>query len=110
MNKVEKNKHAIGSNRMAIHENRVAIDELRSRCNVRCVPYDVFSEAVGKYDGVVRRLVIVVCVVVALLFITNSLWLYAWASGELGRSSVSVVNDGGSTSVVGGDGGIGDGK
>lgn len=92
---IEKNKQAIRTNEAFIHANKIAIEELRKSY----VPYEVLENTITRYDKIAHRLIMVLCGVVALLFVCNAIWLYAWKQIDFGDTTIT---QGGEVNHVGG--------
>lgn len=91
------NKHYINENKKSIQDNKEAIKELKQGY----VPYAVFDSAVARYDKIVHRLIYALWGIVALLFISNAIWIYAWK--QLDPTTTVINNKEGTTSYIGGD-------
>lgn len=91
------NKHKIDSNKKDIEANKTAIEDLRKNYIHR----KVFEDAVGKFDRIVHRLILVLCGVIALLFITNAAWLYAWEHADFGSHETNITQRGETNSIGG---------
>lgn len=92
---VVENKHKILHNKHRIEQNKEAIHEIKQGCQTRCVPQEIFME----YATLTRRLILALCIVIALLFVTNIIWVVAW-------SAKPSITSGGNANVIGNDGGI----
>ena len=76
------------------------------------VPFVVYESATEKADRQHRRLVIVIVILIALLFLSNALWLIAWNSYDyIDEYSVDVdAGEGGNANYIGRDGDINNGE
>jgi hypothetical protein len=71
------------------------------------VPYVVHRDAIAHDRWLIKRLTIVIIVVVALMFISNALWLYFWNQYEYTTEEAVVDSIGsGIANFTGGDGGV----
>ena len=72
------------------------------------VPFVVYESATEKADRQQRRLVGIIVVLIALLFLTNALWIVAWNNYDyVDDYSVDVdAGDGGNANYIGNDGDI----
>ena len=97
-NGVEQNKQNIRSNKRTIEENKSAITDLR--CNH--VSLAVFEKTVDKYDRIVHRLIVALCIIVTLLLVSNAVWVYLWSRSDFGKTNVFAKD----TNFIGRDGEI----
>lgn len=77
------------------------------------VPYIVYEATQARNERTIKRLIIVIVVAIALIFISNALWLYFWNSYEyaVSESSVDLSTDGGGdANYIGNDGVINNGE
>lgn len=44
------------------------------------IPYIVYESTLEKEDRQQKRLVVIIAILVAMLFISNAIWIYAWNS------------------------------
>lgn len=86
-----KNQSGIKANKMLIDDNKRDIEDIKRNS----VPFVVFESTQARSDRIIHRLIVVLIVVVALLFISNAVWIYAWNSTDRG---MSISND---TKVIG---------
>lgn len=93
--KIQDNSAKIRTNENLIEQNKIAIEELRKSY----VPYEVLESTIARYDKIVHRLIAVLCGVVALLFICNAVWLYAWEKIDFGTN----ITQSGETNQIGGE-------
>lgn len=75
------------------------------------VPYIVHESAMARSERHIKRLWIVLIVAVALIFVSNAAWLWAWMqydySAETYTEEVTVdSDDGGDANYIGNDGDI----
>lgn len=73
------------------------------------VSYLVYESSQTRSDRIIHRLIIALLVSVALLFVSNALWLWAWTQYEYLGEEISVSNRDGVASYVGNDGVINNG-
>lgn len=60
------------------------------------VPYIVYEATQARNERTVKRLIIVVIIAVALIFISNAIWLYAWMQYDyVGEENVDLSTDNG---------------
>lgn len=100
--KILDNKYSIRENQKTIQENRSAIHELKTNCANKCVPYDVFDSTVK----IVHRLIVILAIVIALLFISNAVWIYAWHHADFNKQETTVITKDGVSNIIGRDGEI----
>ena len=98
---VEENKSGIKENKKDIQDNKHEINKLKQNS----VPYIAHESGMDRLDRINYRLTIVLVLVVALLFISNALWLYAWNTWD--NDATTVINKDGVSNYIGGDGTIG---
>lgn len=108
---IEENKRSILDNHLdirhnqkEINENKSAIHQLKTNCSTNCVPHAVFDSAVAKYDKIVHKLIVALCIVIILLFVSNAVWLFVWNAGNVGRKETTVITKDGVSNFVGNDG------
>ena len=73
------------------------------------VPYVVYRDAIDDNRWVVKKLVLALIIAIALMFISNMAWLYAWNQYEYSSETITttVDSDGeGIANYTGGDGGV----
>lgn len=99
---VEENKHGIKENRKDIDHNRSNIDDLKSELRWKLES----SQAV--LERIIHRLIAVIIILVALLFISNAVWIYAWNTWD--NDATTVINKDGVSNYIGGDGVIDHGE
>lgn len=99
---VEQNKYGIKENRKDIDHNKTNIDELKSELRWK----HESSQAV--LERIIHRLIALVVVLVALLFISNAVWIYAWNTWD--NPATTVINKDGVSNYIGGDGVIDNGE
>lgn len=97
---VDENKHSIKENRKDIENNKSNIDELKSELRWK----HESSQAV--LERIIHRLIAVIIVLVALLFISNAVWIYAWNTWD--NDATTVINK--DSNFIGGDGVIDNGQ
>lgn len=67
------------------------------------IPFIVYESAVEKADRQHRRLVVVIIVLIALLFASNAIWLYAWLQYDyVEEYEITAEQDGEGVNIVGG--------
>ena len=66
----------------------------------RQVPYLVYENTIARFERTVKRLIIVIALMGALLFASNMAWLYEW--NQYDYADVTMDNlDGGNANYVG---------
>lgn len=90
-----KNRANIKENEKRILENRVSIDEMKAEIRW----HKEGSE--DRLERIIHKLITLLIIAVALLFISNAIWIYAWNSTD---RSMTISND---SNVVAGEGSIG---
>lgn len=63
------------------------------------VSYLVYESSQTRLDRIIHKLVVALVVSVALLFISNALWLWAWSQYDY--SSETITQDGRGINIVG---------
>lgn len=102
MNGVEEN---VIHNQYRIEKNQQAITEIKEGCG-RCIPQSVFRDIIEWYSHLTRRLIWVVCVLAAVLFISNVIWVVVWSAKETSRRETTIITNDGTSNVIGNDGNI----
>lgn len=75
------------------------------------VPYIVFEGEVARAERHVKRLLIALVITIALLFISNMIWLNAWTQYDYAEDTITVDSeDGGNANYIGEDGEITNGE
>mgnify|MGYP007069965465 CR=1 FL=1 len=74
--------------------------------NNMTVPYIVYEGAMARFERHHRRLVIALIISIALVFISNAIWLYAWTQYDYTSEDVTVDSTDGIANYIGGSGGI----
>ncbi len=69
------------------------------------VPYIVFESCQTRAERQQKRLVIALIISIALLFLSNAIWLYAWSQYDY-ESYELETSDGGNANFIGNDGDI----
>lgn len=82
---------------------------MEEKRNPESVPYIVHEGAMARNERTVKRLIIALVVSIALLFVSNASWLYAWVSYDY-VSSVTIDGKEGVANYIGNDGDIYNGK
>lgn len=72
------------------------------------IPYIVYESAQVKSERVIRRLIIALIMITTMLFVSNSLWIYAWLQYDYTGDSEIITVDGsdGIANYIGNDGDI----
>lgn len=65
------------------------------------VPFIVFESSEMRSEKRHRRLISVIIVLIALLFISNAMWLYAWTRYDYETQAVTYTQDGDGNNVIG---------
>ena len=89
-----KNRAGIKENEKRIQENKVSIEEMKAEIRW----HKEGSEA--RLEKIVHKLITLLIIAIALLFISNAIWVYAW--NTTGRS-MSINNE---SNVITGEGSI----
>lgn len=75
------------------------------------VPYIVYEGEVARAERHIKRLVAVIVILIALLFVSNVAWLRSWMQYDYDSGAVTVDSkDGGNANYIGEDGDIVNGK
>lgn len=91
-----KNREFCKANEKNISENKSAIDELKSEVRWK------LESSQAAFERIIHRLIIALILVVALLFISNVAWIYAWHTKI--NEQTTVINKDGVSNFIGGDG------
>ena len=82
--------------------------------DVIVMPYVIHEGVVVHFERVNKRLSIILAIVIALLFLSNCAWLYAWMQYDYSSSATTetITIDGkdGVANYIGNDGDINNGK
>lgn len=90
-----KNRYGIQDNEKAINENKEAIKDLKNKY----VSHAIFESTVEKYDKIIHRLIIIIAGIIAMLVISNALWINAWRQIDF-KDQTTVIKQDGSTNTV----------
>ena len=75
------------------------------------IPYIAFEAEQVRHERLVRRLIAALVVVVALLFVSNMIWLYEWTQYDyVTEENVTIDGKQGNANYVGRNGNILNGK
>lgn len=83
------------------------------KTNTSPVPYLVYEGEQARNERHIKRLISALIVAVALLFLSNAIWLYAWCQYDYSSEEVAVdvtAEDGGDANYIGNDGDIVNGE
>lgn len=70
------------------------------------VSFLVYESSQTRLDRIIHKLVVALTVSVALLFISNALWLWAWSQYDYANNE--ITQDGSGTNIVGDGNSIGE--
>ena len=71
------------------------------------IDYIVYRDAIADNRWVIKRLVVALIVAIALLFVSNMAWLYAWNQFDYSSTETTVDSQGdGIANFTGGNGGV----
>ena len=76
------------------------------------IPYVAFEAAQARSERIIKRLIIALVVVTAMLFASNLFWLHEWTSFEYDITGETINidgDDGGNANFIGNDGSINNG-
>lgn len=78
----------------------------------RDVPYLVYEATQARNERTIKRLIIVIIISIALIFVSNAIWLYVWSQYDYTSSeSVDLSTDGGGdANYIGNNGDIVNGE
>ena len=67
------------------------------------VSYVVFEGQMARNERITKRLIIVIIILIAMLFASNAIWLYAWNQYdyEVEDNSLNYVQDGRGINIIG---------
>lgn len=92
-------------NQYRIEKNQQAITEIKEGCG-RCIPQSVFRDIIEWYSHLTRRLIWVVCILTAILFISNVIWVVVWSAKDISLKETTIITKDGTANVIGNDGSI----
>lgn len=76
----------------------------------RDVPYLIYESTQARNERTVKRMITALIIAIALMFISNAIWIYAWMQYDYfstdGYSVELDANDGGNANYIGNDGDI----
>lgn len=58
------------------------------------IPFVVYEAAQSRNERTIRRLVKALIIAIALMFVTNVIWLYAWMQYDYGGEETEILVDG----------------
>ena len=67
------------------------------------IPYIVHESEVARLERTIKRLFVIVIVLIAVVFLSNAIWLYAWNQYEYEDQQISYEQDGNGANVIGTD-------
>ena len=74
------------------------------------IPYVVHEAAQTRSDLTIKRLIVALVIVTAMLFVSNIVWLYSWNLYDYADEEILVHTDsGGDANYIGNDGDINNG-
>lgn len=73
--------------------------------NIASVPYIVYESEQARSERHIKRLIIAVIVAVAMLFVSNLVWLYAWCQFDYANVTLDS-GESGNANYIGRDGDI----
>lgn len=100
------NRSIIKENRKDIRDNKVAIEDLKRNT----VPVSVFESTQSKLDRIIHRLIVALILSLAILFISNAVWIYAWYKYDYVGSETTIITKDGVSNFIGNDGVIKEGE
>lgn len=74
------------------------------------IPYIAYESMLAKEDTQQRRMVYIIIFLIALLVVTNVIWLVAWNQYDYVETSTEVDGGNGVANYIGNDGDINNGK
>lgn len=66
----------------------------------RDVPYLVYEATQARNERTIKKLIIVVVIAIALMFISNAIWLYAWMQYDYISEETSYWQDGSGINAI----------
>ncbi len=102
-NEIVKNAVNIAKNNKTIECNQEAIKDIKKRCESKCVHPAVFENMVCEYVGIIKRLIIALCIVSVLLFVSNVIWIVSTQKREV---ETTIITNDGTSNYVGHNGSI----
>ena len=74
----------------------------------KMIPYLAFESAQARNERLVKKLIFMLVVVIAMLFVSNVIWVYEWTQYDYSSSEEIKVDggDGGDANYIGNDGEI----
>lgn len=74
------------------------------------IPYIVYESTLEKEDRQHKRLVVIIVILIALLFVSNAMWIYFWNTYDYVDDEVMVnAEDDGTANYIGNNGDINNG-
>ena len=72
------------------------------------IPYIVYESAQTRSERIIKRLILILIVVTAMLFVSNIIWIYEWTQYdyESGEEVTIDGGDGGNANYIGNNGEI----
>ena len=70
------------------------------------IPYIVYESAQARSERTIKRLILVLIIVTAMLFASNMLWIHAWMQYDYSEDIVTVDGSEGVANYIGNDGDI----
>ena len=70
------------------------------------VPYIVYEGAQARQERTIKRLVTIIITLIAMLFASNAIWLYAWMQYDYTEEQLKIdlnADDGGNANFIGRD-------
>lgn len=74
------------------------------------IPYIVFEGEMARYERIIKRLVVVLIVTIAMLFVSNALWLNTFMQFDFETETVTLDASQGNANYIGNDGVINNGE
>lgn len=72
---------------------------------IETISYLVYESSQVRSDRIIHRLIVALLISVALLFISNAIWIYAWV-----QSGATIENTNGTSNYIGESGEINNGS
>lgn len=80
------------------------------RGSEQSVPYIVYESEMARNERHIKRLIVSLIVAVALIFVSNASWLFAWCQYDYSSEEITAIEldggDGGNANYIGNDGDI----
>lgn len=92
-------KNDVVENKHGILHNKDAIREIKQGCSNMCITQDILMRITDNFKATMRHMIIALCIITALLLISNAIWLVLWNT----MGSTTIITNDGTSNVIGHD-------